>query len=113
MRRNLSEQHASAMAYSVIFAREAEVSRDSILEYLLNTLHNRGAALHFLDSLDNALSVLSASPELYALSKDPLLAKIGYRPCLFMNYVALYKFEDDVVKVAHIFHASQDYAKLV
>ena len=52
-------------------------------------------------------------PQLYGLSRVKELAVLGYRPMLVKNYVALYKVEGDVVIVAHIFHQSQDYAKLV
>lgn len=101
------------MTYRLVFAQEAEKARDGIIDYLLNTLQNKQAAQHFMDAFDEALSLVCSSPEMHALSKEPNLARKGYRPCLFMNYIALYKIENNTIMVAHIFHSSQDYAKLV
>ena len=53
------------------------------------------------------------NPELHALSRMPELAAKGYRPLFVKNYVALYKVHDDAVVIAHIFHQSQDYARLI
>ena len=53
------------------------------------------------------------NPELHALSRMPELATKGYRPLFVKNYVALYKVHDGAIVIAHIFHQSQDYARLI
>lgn len=101
------------MNCEVVWSFAAERDRDRAVEYLLYNLKNPQAAGHFLDELDRVIELIGGNPTLFAVSTEPRLARLGYRKCLFMNYIALYKVEDDVVKVARIFHASQDYACLV
>ena len=38
---------------------------------------------------------------------------LGFRPMLANGYIALYRFDGEKVVVAHIFHQTQDYARLV
>ncbi|HIW75950.1 MULTISPECIES: type II toxin-antitoxin system RelE/ParE family toxin [Gordonibacter] len=110
---SLSVRRASVMACELVFSRSAERDRDRIVEYLLYDVKSPQAAGHFLDELDEALDLVCSNPALFAVSREPRLARLGYRPCLFMKHIALYKHEDGVVKVARIFHQSQDYARLV
>lgn len=101
------------MPSNLVFTQESARKTDSIVEYLMNELKSKQAAEHFLRDLEEAFSVVCSSPEIYAVSQEPRLKKEGYRPCLFMNYIALYRIDGNKVIVAHIFHSSQDYAKLV
>lgn len=41
------------------------------------------------------------------------LAARNYRSFPVDNYVYLYKFEHETIYIAHVFHQSQDYARLV
>lgn len=101
------------MAFEVQFALSAERDRNRIVEYLLNDLKNPQAAAHFLDELDGIIDTIGNNPLLFARSAEPRLNRLGYRKVLFMNYVALYVFETNLVRIARIFHQSQDYARLV
>ena len=103
------------MACRLLVTRSAEEDRDQIIEYLLNDLHSRQAAGHFLDEMEHALSRICDYPELCSLSQDEHLASLGYRCCRFMSYLLLYKFDapSNAMLVGRIFHARQDYAKLV
>lgn len=101
------------MACDVVWSLAAEHDRDRTVEYLLYDLKSPQAAGHFLDELDRVVEQIGSNPELFAVSPEPRLSRLGYRKCLFMKYVALYKVEDGIVKVARIFHTSQDYARLV
>ena len=49
----------------------------------------------------------------YRLSRIPELAAKGYRTALFNRYVLLYKKRSNTAYIAHVFHQSQDYARLV
>lgn len=49
----------------------------------------------------------------YRPSRIEALAAKGYRTAFFNRYVLLYKKKDEVAYVAHVFHQSQDYARLV
>ena len=90
-------------------AREYE----DIVSYLADVLGSPGAAASFVDEFDYQLSLVRESPEIHALSRMPELAARGYRAMLVGSYAALYKVDGDAVVVAHVFHRSQDYARLV
>ena len=101
------------MAYEVELSFSAQRDRDRIVEYLLYELKSPQAALRFLDELDRVVELIGFNPELFAVSQEPRLLKLEYRKALVMKYLALYKVEGQTVKVARIFHSSQDYARLV
>ncbi len=101
------------MGYSVHFTRQALADQAAITEYLVSNLGNPEAARHFLDELEGAVSALERTPEAFAALEEPRLCALDYRKILFMNYVALFRVESDRVFISHIFHQSQDYARLV
>ncbi len=101
------------MAYSVSIAAEAMREYEQIVSYLSGTLKSPGAAKGFVDEFMRQVDHVRDNPELHALSRMPELAAKGYRPLFIKNYVALYKVHDGAVVIAHIFHQSQDYARLV
>jgi len=106
-------RYENAMAYSVTIAAEAMREYERIVAYLSNTLKSPKAAKGFLDEFICQVGLIRENPELHALSRMPELAAKGYRPLLVSNYVALYKIAGDAVVIAHVFHQSQDYAKLI
>lgn len=63
----------------------------------------------FIEMLDNIGSELIE----YRMARIPKLAAKGYRIALFDHYVLLYKKEGDTAFIAHVFHQSRNYAKLV
>ena len=101
------------MAYKRKILKEAAREYRDIVRYLAAVLGSPDAARGFMDEFDYQLRLVCDMPELYGLSRMRELAVLGYRSMLVKNYVALYKIEGDAVVVAHIFHQSQDYAKLV
>ncbi len=101
------------MAYKRKILKEAAREYRDIVRYLAEVLNSPDAASGFMDEFNYQLSLVCDMPELYGLSRVKELAALGYRTLLVKNYVALYKIDDDAVVVAHIFHQSQDYAKLV
>ncbi len=101
------------MASKKVMLREAQREYRSIVAYLSNVLDSKQAARAFMDEFDRQFQLVAENPLLHAVSRMPELAARGYRPMLVKNYVALYKVDGDAVVVAHIFHQSQDYARLV
>ena len=101
------------MAYSVTIAAEARREYEQIVSYLAGTLKSPSAARGFADEFDRQVSHIRENPELHALSRMPELAAKGYRPLLVKSYVALCKIAGESIVIAHIFHQSQDYARLV
>ena len=101
------------MAYSVHFTGQALADQAGITEYLARSLENPDAARHFLDELEGLVSTLECTPEAFAILAEPKLGALGYRKIPFMNYIALFRVEADRVYITHLFHQSQDYARLV
>lgn len=101
------------MACSVVITAEAMREYEHIVAYLSETLKSLSAAKGFSDEFMRQVDSIRENPELHALSRMPELATKGYKPLLVKNHIALYKVVDSSVVIAHIFHRSQDYAKLV
>ena len=101
------------MAYSVAIAAEAMRECEQIVSYLSGTLKSPRAAKGFADEFMSQIDSVRDNPELHTLSRMPELAAKGYRPLFIKSYVALYKVHDGAVVIAHIFHQSQDYARLI
>ena len=101
------------MAYRAVIAREAQREYESIVAYLTSSLLSPAAASDFMAEFDHQLGLVCVMPQMHPLSHLPELAALGYRPMHVKRYVALYKVLDDKIVVAHIFHQTQDYARLV
>ena len=91
-------------------AAEAELSL--IVEYL--SFFGASTADDFIDAYESKIESLREGVVEYPLSRHKRLARAGYRVALVKNYIVLYRVvSEDFVFVAHIFHQSQDYARLV
>lgn len=101
------------MACDVRLAREAETDVARIVAYLVDSLGSPQAATSFLEELTHAVSTIGELPESYPGATEPRLARMGYRKALVGRCVLLYRKVDGVVVIAHVFHGSQDYARLV
>lgn len=101
------------MAYDVVYARAAERDKEQIIAYLLVRQQNRRAAERLLDGLDGVVANLSRMPEMYPRVAAGRAAEGGYRKATLLSYVVLYRIEGTTVEVARIFHAKQDYARLL
>ena len=103
------------MAYSVVWTPDAEAQLDSIVSYIVGTLRNPSAASCLVDSIEAIAAKLSELPYRHELVRDSGLAARGYRKVSVRNYIILYLVNDGAgeVVITNIFHASQDYARLV
>lgn len=101
------------MAYKKVILDEAQREYRGIVGYLVEVLKSPSAAAAFMDEFDHQLDLVADNPGLYALSRMPELAARGYRAAHVNSYVMLYKVHGDKVVVAHIFHQTQDYARLL
>ena len=101
--------------YSIITTHHADLDLDSIVDYIVNTLCNPSAAVHFLDELEGNYEAVAKNPRLFAVSTDPSLAQRGYRKIVVGNYVALYTVEDDTqtITIVRLFYGRQDYANFL
>lgn len=64
-------------------------------------------------SLNISLICFASSRLLRPLSHIRELAARNYRSFTVNKYVCLYKFERDTIYIAHVFHQSQDYGRMV
>lgn len=70
-------------------------------------------ARRFTDAYRHQLDLLSSGVVEYGLSALPELAELGYRACRANRYIILYYREGETAVIAHVFHGSRDYARLV
>lgn len=84
---------------------------EDIVAYLSG--HGAHTARRFTNEYRRQVGLLASGVVDYGLSNLPELAALGYHACLVNSYVMLYYYTDDEVVVAHIFHQSRDYARLV
>lgn len=101
------------MAFPRVILASAQLEYRSTVEYLLHGFGSPSAAQRFMAEFDYQLGLVCDMPEIHALSRMSELAKMGYRPMLVNRYVALYRFDGEKIVVAHIFHQTQDYARLI
>ena len=97
---------------SVIVSAAAEAEINLINEYL--AVYSPKAADAFLDAVEDRIAMLEQGVIEFPVARDPALSAAGYHATLVKSYVILYTVtEDSEVRIAHVFHQSQDYASLV
>ncbi len=101
------------MGYDVAYARAAELDKERIVAYLVLEKQSRQAAERFLADVDHVVENLANMPKMYPAVADGRAAEAGYRKAGFSSYVALYRVLDKTVEIDRIFHAKQDYARLL
>lgn len=101
------------MPFRVLVTDEAATDLESIVSYLSGAFAEPGAAVDLLDAFDEFVQNVSAFPEMYPSVRELRLSRLGYRKAALKKYIALYRVQGKDVLVAHVFHQSQDYARLV
>lgn len=81
------------------------------VEYLLGFGPNTASA--FLDEWKNVIERLRDESLEHRLSRFEPLARLGYHTILVKSYIVLYFKEGNDVVIAHFFHQSLDYARIV
>ena len=99
------------MACRVRIQPTAERELDAIVAYL--AAFGQATASAFLNAWESMLVSLRDGTVDYRLSRFLPLAQLGYHSVLVKSYVVLYFKDGEDVVIAHVFHQSQDYAKLV
>ena len=102
------------MAYNLIVTEHADSLIDSLTFYLLGTLHNPNAALHFMDGLESVYSRLAENPFQFPESNDVFLRSREYREALVpeMNYRVVFRIEEpQTVYIVGVFHTLENYVK--
>lgn len=101
------------MAYPRVILSSAQLEYESVVEYLAIELASPKAAGAFMMGFEHQLDLVCDMPELHGLSRIPELVAMSFRPMAIKRYVVLCRFDGGKVVVAHIFHQTQDYARLV
>lgn len=99
------------MVYNLIISQRAEEHMDNITGYLGEKLYNEQAAFHFVESLSDVFDNLENNPFQYSECKDPYLKSKNYRKAVLldMNYVVIFRVNEDTVYIAGIFHNLENY----
>lgn len=100
------------MTYNVVILKSARYEYEYCRIPCSNPQNPRAAG-NFVAEFEYQLDLLREQPLLRPLSHMQELAARNYRSFPVNNYVCLYKFEHETIYIAHIFHQSQDYARLV
>ena len=70
--------------------------------------------MSFAREFDRKVEMLRDGIVEFPIARHPKLAAASYRVAFVKNYLMLYQVADDgTVRIAHVFHQSQDYASLV
>ncbi|MDJ1122534.1 type II toxin-antitoxin system RelE/ParE family toxin [Olsenella sp. YH-ols2217] len=101
------------MAKPWVLADSAALELEQIQSYLDERTGGPSVFDDLADGIDETMEQVCAFPELFDVSILPELAALGYRAFTVGRYVVLYTIKPDCIFVAHVFHGSQDYAKLV
>lgn len=99
------------MASEVRILPSAEEELSEVVGYL--AVRSQQAAVRFLAAYEEKLELLASGTVDFALSHLPELARLGYHACRVQSYVLLYYREENAVVIAHVFHSSRNYARLV
>ena len=95
------------------YTPEAISDLQSIKQYIKSTLRNPTAATRIAKMILDSCASLKSFPE----SGSSISALTGYETDIRMliceNYIALYRVDDDMVSVARIIHAKQDYMRIL
>ena len=95
------------MAYSVKLTDSFVRDYDSAIAYLSNGLNNLQAAASLASAIADASALLSAMPELHAVSIRKNLGERGVRTHLVKGYAILYVFDGNDVVFLRLPHQSQ------
>jgi len=99
------------MAYNLIITERAEELLENIIDYLFNSLHNRSAAIHLLDSIEKIYGRIENNPYEFPYSQDDYLQFKQYRVAVVpdMNYLVIFRIEEMNVYILGVFHNLENY----
>lgn len=101
------------MDYRLIITERAEELLDALVYYLIYRLKNEQAALHLLNAVDRLYERLEENPLQFPLCRDLNLAVKDYREAVLtdMNYLVIYKIEEQYVYILGVFHELEQYER--
>ena len=99
------------MDYKVIIMPPAKRSLDNYVNYTINILKNKQAAIAILEDAKNTSIRLSKVAKYLAYCPNPILTEYGYRKIPFEkhDFFMIYRLEGNHAIVDGMFHTLQDY----
>lgn len=99
------------MAYKLIITHRADELLDERVAYLLFKLKNEQAAAHLLDEIGKVYDRLEDNPSQFPDCRDSYLKRMGYKEAVVtdMNYLVIFRIEEQEVYVVGVFHGLEDY----
>ena len=103
------------MAYRLRATEHAEELLDDLVYYLIFRLKNDQAAAHLFDEIEKIYVRLEENPYQFPESRDVYLNRLGYREAVLpdMDYVIVFRIEEDLVYVLGIFHQLENYRRKI
>lgn len=103
------------MVYKVNVTEHAEELLDDLVYYLIYRLRNEQAAVHLFDGIEKIYVRFEENPYQFPESRDIYLNRLGYREAVVtdMDYVIVFRIEEDQVYVLGIFHQLENYRRKI
>lgn len=101
------------MVYNSIATDEMNMLLDNSVRYLLNKFKSEQAAEHLLSGAAEIYDQLESNPNIYRISRDPFMKALEYHEAKVngMDYMIIYKIEEQNVYILGIFHTLENYAE--
>lgn len=103
------------MVYKVNVTEHAEELLDDLVYYLIYRLRNEQVAVHLFDGIEKIYVRFEENPYQFPESRDIYLNRLGYREAVVtdMDYVIVFRIEEDQVYVLGIFHQLENYRRKI
>ena len=99
------------MAYELIVTERADELLDNLVFHLLYNLENEKAAVHLINEVSKIYDRIQDNPFQFPMCRDEYLNNKKYREAMArdMNYIVIFKIDNDIVYIMGIFHELEDY----
>ena len=99
------------MVYKTIITERADELLEQLIYYLAYRLKNEQAASHLLDGISKIYDRVEENPFKFPECRDLILKSKGYREVVVtdMNYLVIFRVDDDTVYILGIFHELENY----
>ena len=97
----------------VKITKNAEKDMMLIYEYILNDLKSPQTALKYFNQLASSINSLNLFPERCPIVKEFIKLGIKIRRLNVNNHAIFYKYENNIVTILRVFHASSNLEKLI
>lgn len=97
----------------VKITKNAEKDMMLIYEYILNDLKSPQTALKYFNQLASSINSLNLFPERCQIVKEFIKLGIKISRLKVNNYAVFYKYENHIVTILRVFHASSNLEKLI